>query len=159
MPVKNASRVLNALVDCTLGRSAQPQRESHILIDGHVGIEREILKHHRDVTLFRRKVIYDTAIDFNFSCRDVFQSCDHAQQRGLSAAGWADKDHELAILGRRIDLIDDFRDAEKFRHIREFHAGHRYAPGAPIELAPSPVGINRLSNRRATCRLYRRRRR
>jgi len=38
------------------------------------------------------------AVDADLARGDLLEPGDHAQGRGLAAAGWPDEDHELAVL-------------------------------------------------------------
>ena len=60
-------------------------------------VERVVLEHHRDVALGGLEVVDDAAADRDLAAGDLFQPGDHAQQRGLAAAGGADDDDELAV--------------------------------------------------------------
>ena len=42
----------------------------------------------------------------------LLQAGDHAQQRGLAAAGRADEDDELAVVDLQVDAVDHARGAE-----------------------------------------------
>ncbi|MCY1301259.1 hypothetical protein D9M70_508580 [compost metagenome] len=53
----------HALVDLRLRRTGEFQRETHVLRDLHVRIERVGLEDHGDVTLLRRHVVDDLAAD------------------------------------------------------------------------------------------------
>ena len=75
----------------------QCQREGDVLADGHVRVERVGLEHHRDIAVLGRLLVHPLAADPKFSRRDLFQPGNHVQRGGLSAAGRADQDDELAV--------------------------------------------------------------
>ncbi len=54
--------------------------------------------------------------------RDGFEAGDHAQQRGLAAAGRADEDGELAVLDGDVDALDDLDRAKEFADVLEMRS-------------------------------------
>ena len=61
------------------GKFPQLQAKSEVVVDAHMRIERVILKHHRDVAIFRRDVVDPFFADVNVAFRDFLQTRDHAQ--------------------------------------------------------------------------------
>ena len=59
---------------------AQFEGERHIVEDGHVRIERVVLKDHRDIAVFGRDIVDQTVADVEFTLRDVFEARNHAQR-------------------------------------------------------------------------------
>lgn len=49
-------------------------------------IQRVILEHHRNIAVFRMKVVYDTLADDNIPACLLLQACDHPQRGGFAAA-------------------------------------------------------------------------
>lgn len=82
------------------------EREAHVLGDGHVRVQRVVLEHHGDVPVLRRQVGDVPVTDPDGPAVDVLQPREHAQGGGLSAAGGADEDEELAVLDGDVELID-----------------------------------------------------
>ena len=74
-------------------------------------IERVVLEHHRDVAIGRLYLVDDAAADVDLAAGDGFQPRDHAQQRGLAAAGGADQHAELAIADLEVDALDGLEAA------------------------------------------------
>ena len=87
------------------GPLGHQQRKAHVFGDGLVRIERIGLEHHGNVAVLRHDVIDHAAADPDFARDDRFQTGDHAQQRGLAAAGGADEHDEFAILDIDIDPV------------------------------------------------------
>ena len=69
-------------------------------------IQRVVLEDHRDVTILRGDLVHDPVTDPDSSLADLLEPGDHAERRGLAAAGRADEDHELALADRELELID-----------------------------------------------------
>ena len=126
--VENIGGAINLGFDLGGVRAAQFQREAHIGGHRHVRIERVVLEHHRDVALFRLHVIYDAVADRDRARCNFFQSGEHAQQRRFSTAGGADKHHELAVLDRNRDAMQNFKTAERFTYVVDLHRRHSNPP-------------------------------
>ena len=84
---KDFSRSFNLLVDDFLGYFTKFQTERHVVINGHVGIERVVLEYHRDVSVLGNNVVYELAVDVKFTAGDFFQTCDHTKRRRFTATG------------------------------------------------------------------------
>ncbi len=118
--VQNAGGLLHALVDLRLGEPAQLEREGHVLVDGHVRIERVVLEDHRDIAIFRHDVVHDAFADLDGSFGDFFESGDHSECGAFATTGRTDKDDELAVCDVDVHAFDgadvagiDFADALK----------------------------------------------
>ncbi len=104
MPRRSAASD-DALLDLRLGILPQFQAKCHIVIHAHVRIERVVLKNHRDVTVLRRKIIDAFVGDQNITFRDLLETGDHSQGRGLSTAGRADENHELPVKNVETEIL------------------------------------------------------
>ena len=82
------------------------QGEAHVLGDRHVRVQRVVLEHHRDVAVLRRDVGDIAIADQDVAGVDLFEAGEHAQRGGLSAAGGADENQELAIGDLEVELVD-----------------------------------------------------
>ncbi len=60
-------------------------------------IERIILEHHGDIAFLGAQVIYHTRTNGDFTIADFLKSCDHAQERGFSAARRANQNDKFAV--------------------------------------------------------------
>ncbi len=67
----------------------------------------------------RRHVVDDRAVDAEIARGDLLETGDHAQQRRLAAARWADEDHELLIADGEVDALDDVDVAVAFFDVAE----------------------------------------
>ncbi|MNH15782.1 hypothetical protein D3C79_754040 [compost metagenome] len=81
------------------------QPKGHVLVDGHMRIERIVLKHHGDTAIFGHGVVNAAVVDHDLAFTDAFQSGNHAQQGGFGAAGRADKHHKLSVLDIQIHAM------------------------------------------------------
>ena len=95
--IQNLRCVLDLLVDLAFGQLRERQREGDVLPHRHVGVERIGLEHHRDVAVLGCAFVDAFAGDAQFTGRDVLQTGNHVEGRGLSASGRSDEDDELAV--------------------------------------------------------------
>ena len=82
----------------SFGRLAQLQAERHVVVNGHVRIQSVVLEHHRDIAILRRDVVDQLVADVQLALGDLFQTGDHTQRGGLTAAGRPDQNDELLVL-------------------------------------------------------------
>ena len=80
------------------GRAPLLETERHVLIHGHVRIERIALEDHGDVAVSRFGVGHIDAADEQPTGGRALQPGRQAQERGLAAAGRADQDDRFAVL-------------------------------------------------------------
>ena len=95
-----------------LGSAQVLQAEAQVLLDVHVRVERVGLEHHRHAARRRQQVVAALAVDVDLAGGDLLEAGDHAQQRGLAAAGRADEDGEGAVVDGEVDAVDDFERLE-----------------------------------------------
>ena len=67
-------------------------------------IQRIALENHRDVAILRRNVVDELAIDVQFTAGDVFQTSDHAQGGGLTAAGRTDQNDKFLVFDLEVEI-------------------------------------------------------
>jgi hypothetical protein len=60
-------------------------------------IKSVVLDHHCDVTILGGYVIYQFVADVKLAVRNLFQTCDHTQGSGFSAAGGTNQNDELFV--------------------------------------------------------------
>ena len=97
----------DAGVDLGLRAAGDLEREAEVLAHGHVRVERVGLEDHGDVARARRQVVDHPAADADLAAGDLLEPRDHAQRRGLAAAGGADQRDELAVGDLEVDAVDD----------------------------------------------------
>ena len=103
---ENAGGFLDAGVDLGLRHAPVAQAIGHVVVDAHMRIERVVLEHHGDVAVGRLDLVDDAAADIDLAAGDGLEARDHAQQRGLAAAGGADQHAELAVADLEVDALD-----------------------------------------------------
>jgi len=106
LEAQDARGLLDALADRRLRHLGELEPERHVVEHAHVRVERVVLEHHGDVARFGREVVDDLAADPDLAPADRLQSGDHAQRRGLAAAGRADEDNELLVGDREVQRLD-----------------------------------------------------
>ena len=104
LDTQNARGFLDADVDLLFGHLSQFQTERHVVVNGHVRIQRVVLEHHRDIPVFRRDVVDQAAVDVEFAVRNFFQPRDHAEGGGFTAAGRPDEDDKFLIFDIQIEI-------------------------------------------------------
>ena len=124
---------MDALPDFLLGPFGHPQAEPHILFHRHMRIERKGLKYHGHSAAGGVDVVHLALADPNLAFRDFFETGNDSQQGRLSAPGWADEDHELAIFNLDIDSMNDLGLSKPFHYALKFQACHdtfsKFPPG------------------------------
>ncbi len=103
---EDAPGFLDPRLDLGLGHAAVAQAIGHVVVDAHMRIERVVLEHHRDVAIGGLDLVDDAAADIDLAACDGLEPRDHAQQRGLAAAGRADQHAELAVADLEVDAFD-----------------------------------------------------
>src|ERR1039458_9506235 len=106
------------------------QAEGDVLLDGHVGKQRIGLKHHVHRPLVRRHAGHVLAVDQYPAGTRGLESAEHAQQRGLTAAGCSQETKDLAFINLEAHLVDRFEITERLGDAFDLHigAGSRIAP-------------------------------
>ena len=104
LDAQNLRRFANQLVDFVLRLLAQLQTKRHVVVHGHVRIQRVVLENHRDIAVLRRNVVDQTVADVQLTFGNLFKTRDHAQRRGLTAAGRTDQNDKLLILDVQAEI-------------------------------------------------------
>ena len=89
-----------------LGSLTETQAERHIVINGHVRIERIALEHHGDVAVFGRDVVDAAVADVQVAAGDLLEPCDHAQRGALAAARWSNEYQEFLVADLNVEVVD-----------------------------------------------------
>ena len=122
---------------------ADLERESQVLGDAEVGIERIALEDHRDVAQARRQVIGERAADREHALGDRLEPSDHAQRRRFAAPGRSDQNQEFAVLDLQIEVFDRRMAARvDLAYMREAYCGH----GATLLTISGRPGLNPARN-------------
>jgi hypothetical protein len=70
-----------------------------------VRVQGVVLEYHCNITVARRNIIDDVAIDPDLAAADLLQPRDHSQRRRLAATGRPDQHYELMIGDVQIDAL------------------------------------------------------
>jgi len=105
LEIQQLGCVLNAGGTVLFANTGDLQRKPHVFCHGHVGVEGIVLEDHRDIAVFRRDIGDISVTDEDAPIIDFFESCEHSQRRGLSAARRPDENKELAIFDPEVERI------------------------------------------------------
>ena len=130
---ENGGCAFYARVDFRFGAAAQLERKGDVLGDGHVRIERVVLKHHGNVALFRRQVV-DTRSPMRMSPDVMFRARRSSAEGRFAAAGRPDQHDELAVAYRHVDAMDDRCRAEGFTYVANRDRSHPFLPAAAARI-------------------------
>ncbi len=107
------------------GQALGLEREADVGAHRHVGIERVVLEHHRDVAIDRVEVVDDDVAHEDLARGRLLEAGDHPQSGRLAAARRADEDHELAVLDAEVKIVDGDRPVrEPLRDAAKLDRGH-----------------------------------
>ena len=123
---QDTRRVANPPVDLLALELSQLQPEGHVLVRGHVRVERVVLEDHRDVAVLRREVVHDLAADANDAVADRLEPGHHPERARLPAARGPDEDDELAVADLEVEVADRMRPVRiDLVQLFELDLGHR----------------------------------
>ena len=105
LEVEDAGGLANGLVDGIRVDLAELERERHVVVDGHVRVQRVGLEDHRDVAVLGLNIVDHATVDLEGAGGDVLEAGDHAQRRGLAAARGADEDDELLVGNLKVEIL------------------------------------------------------
>jgi len=88
--VEDLSGFLNLTVDFVLWNFSQLKTKSHVIINSHMRIQSVVLENHCDISVLRSDIVYKTVAYIEFTFRDFFQTGNHSERCGLTAAGRSD---------------------------------------------------------------------
>ena len=128
LDVQDFRRVLDPLVDLGLGKLPQGETESHVLINGHVGVKGVVLEDHGNVPVFGGKVVDHLVVDEDIPGGDVLEAGHHAQGGRLAATAGADQDHELFVRDLQVEIPHRLDLAEMLVQLLHQHLGHILTP-------------------------------
>src|SRR5215471_1919369 len=94
------------------------EAKSHVVVDGHVGIEGIILEDHGDIAIFGIHIIDYAISDVNLTFTGIFQASNHAQDGTLATARGPYQYKELFVRDIYVDIVNNFDFAETLRHVR-----------------------------------------
>ena len=95
------------------------QAEGDVLVDREVREEGVVLEDGVDVPPVRRQPGHVLAVQLDQAGRRLLEAADHAQRRGLAAAGRPQEGEELAVAHLEVDVVDGGDVAELLHDIHE----------------------------------------
>src|SRR5262249_903960 len=98
-------------LDLVFGRLALLEAEREVLLHRHMRVERVVLEHHRDVSVFGRQIVHHPAADGDVPESDLRQASDAPQGGGLATYRGADEHHELRVVDVQGEVINRFDTA------------------------------------------------
>ncbi len=114
-----------------------------------MGVEGAVLEDHRDIPVTGRQVIGDPPVEVEIPGSDFLETRDHPQQRGLSAAGWAEQDEQFALFRAQAHAIDrEMPPGVHLCHAVENDGTHRHSflPGIKTRI-PAVIVIDEVVHR------------
>ena len=102
--IEDLGGLTDLAVDLRLRGLLQLQGEGHVIINGHVGIQSIVLEDHGDIAVLRRDVVREGLADVQLALADLFQTGDHSQGGGLTAARRTDEDDELLVSNFQVEV-------------------------------------------------------
>ena len=90
---------------------AQPELD--VLRDRLVRKQRVALEHHAEPAVARLEIVDHAPVDADFARGRILEAGDHAQRRGLAAAGRPDEHDELAVLDGEAQILHRDDGAER----------------------------------------------
>ncbi len=103
--MQDLCRFANAFVDLISVHLAKLQSECHVVIHGHMGVERIALEYHCDIAVFGSHIVDTQVVNVEITFRNVFQTRNHTQSCGLAAAGGAYKNDKFLIGNLQIETL------------------------------------------------------
>ncbi len=123
---ERGEHLADLLIYLGLFQRGHPQRKRDVFLDGHMRIEREVLKHHRNLTIPRVEIVGFFPVDQDAADGRRFETGDHPQHSGLSAAGWPEEHHEFAVVNVETHPVDRDRAVRKgLADVAQCDRGHR----------------------------------
>ncbi len=110
-------RIVHARREFGLAHTRAAQAVGDVVEHVEVRKDRVGLEHHVGRSQMRRHVGDTRTLDIDFAARREFEPGDHAQQRGLAAAGGAEQREKLATADRQDGVVDGSRAAEALGHV------------------------------------------
>ena len=118
--------VVHLALDLCFRRVSQREREGHIVVDVHVGIEGVVLKHHGDVAVFGSDMVDPVSPNVQVALGNLLQPGNHTQRRALAAARRPHEHEKLVVKDLQIQVANDVGVvAISLGHMVKSHVCHR----------------------------------
>jgi len=102
--LEDLSSLFYAALDLILSHLAELKTERHVLENGHVGIQSIVLENHGDISLFGGNIVNELTVDIELTFGDLFQTGDHSEGGGLTAAGRTNENDKFLIFDIEIEI-------------------------------------------------------
>ena len=109
--VQDPGSFFYSLLDFGFGNLPQFQTECHVVIYGHMGVQSIVLEHHRDVSVFGGYVVHQFSVNVQLAFRNLFQTGNHPQSGGLTAAGRANQNNKFLVFDFQVEVADRYHVA------------------------------------------------
>ena len=107
------------------------QAEFDVVLHGHGGIDGVVLEHHGHAPLAGGNLRDVGAVDQNGAGGLGADAGDHAQQRGLAAAGGPYQNGKRAVLNVQVQIPDDRGAVKRFGNILKIDRCHKFPTPLP----------------------------
>ena len=101
---EDVRRLSDTPIDLLLRELPELEAERHVVVHGHVRIQRVVLEHHGDVAFLRRHGVDHPVTDGDRAATDALETRDHPERGRLAATGRPDQDDELTVLDVEVEV-------------------------------------------------------
>ena len=132
LQVNQAEHLLDDAFDTRSLELLHPEPEGYVLFDRHAPEKGLLLKDYAEISPLRRDTIDPLSSQYDLTRIRLIEPCDYAQQRRLSAAGWAEQHQQFAFSYVEADIAQDRLLA--------------IAPGDTLDANGSPAEVRPVGN-------------
>ena len=109
--VQNPGSFFHSLLDFRFGNLPQLQAKRHVVVHGHMGVQSIVLEHHCNVSVFGGYVVHQFSVNVQLAFRNLFQTGNHPQSSGLTAAGRTDQNDKFLVFDFQVEVADRYHVA------------------------------------------------
>jgi len=131
--------VVDPPIDLRLVDAPHPEPERHVALDRHVGKQRITLEHHADIAFLHGLAGDVGTVELDSPATGNLQPGDHAQRRGLAAAGWTKQRHQFARAHVEVEVLEGDEAPEGLADFPELERSHDGFPSAPTRSTTAPA--------------------
>ena len=104
------------------------QGKGQVFANRHMGIERVVLKHERDIAVSRGDRGHVAAVEQDPAAGNFLEPCDAEEERAFPAARRAEERHEAAVRNLEIERVQDGRRPITLADLLDGDRAHRLNP-------------------------------